>query len=1053
MIKSFSAGDITVRPFQTFKNWNIQSISSGAYDSNGYSTYYSDLVEIDEGIKYQHSFSFDEPTSSYGRYKRVVYNVTDAMFYRYKDNPAELFGLEIPGCDPFTGRKEKREIHNRITTFRIATSYWGEKIKPKSVHVVDNSNLNQTYDIYDDGYTNLYASGSHFNSQQIIPAVKTYPPPFYWNTSSGYFIYTHPDSTQEVLNTQTAKEYMAMGLQVDYFPDSSSWDYNQSGSINIFEPSGEHFGECVSVWDKYIAVGSPMDNFSLSASLHGYSAIYKYDTNLRKHRLVRRFHSPHSYEGIYDEYGPNMDTVNQVIASGSMNNLTEDGYGTSISVDDAFLAVGAPHDAATGSVQTGCVHVYDKYKGGIENWGLINTIPGDNSGSRFGQSVSIDDDILAIGAPYENGTIGSVYIYRRYRYENLGSCDYISTSSIAPLYSGSYVPTYISGNYTWIREATLTSSIGQAGDKFGWCLQANRDRVLIGTYITGSNGYASLFTCSYISASVNDCPTASWSENMIIVGNENFGDIPRNSPEYVNEISMSYDGFGMAVSLNGDNMAISSYFDKGFTPYNGAPSSLEKILGAVYFYNFRPCAESSSSFYLVKKTFGNRTFENVNNFGRSVSIDGLKAAVSYETDILTRTVYYDSTGTGSFTLESSSYQSSGSEDNVLGRVAVYSYDSSIGNWSEDTIVRQNKEKDKPFNVYGKSVSMGSGFLAVGAPIYNYADPVDRSTIIDAYAQSASAFPYNYSGSVFVYDFDEYNKNPHLGNIFYKNGYVVMTNTSSNFYDILTKTGSRGFDMDYQGTHTIFEHEYLVTINPGEFNYSTNPTSLVSDTLLFDVNQDGKFDLYDVNFIMQYLTKKRFQDESRLYDNGLALETNSPNDYDWWGMDLLQTEGEDVLLLESEITEFFSSNSYTTFTQEIFNYIETKLVNTGLLDIDGNGTIDLKDGAILVAYYAAKLTPTTLSKYIDENSKRKYVKDIISYLDRYCGKKLSNVDPNFFNYQLSSSYDRTGSYLAPYITTIGLYDETSGSLVAVGKLGKPIKNLIDWPINIIVRFDT
>jgi hypothetical protein len=45
---------------------------------------------------------------------------------------------------------------------------------------------------------------------------------------------------------------------------------------------------------------------------------------------------------------------------------------------------------------------------------------------------------------------------------------------------------------------------------------------------------------------------------------------------------------------------------------------------------------------------------------------------------------------------------------------------------------------------------------------------------------------------------------------------------------------------------------------------------------------------------------------------------------------------------------------------------------------------------------------------------------------------------------------TGSYLAPFITTIGLYD--GNELVAVGKLGRPVKNLVDWPVNIVVRFD-
>ena len=41
--------------------------------------------------------------------------------------------------------------------------------------------------------------------------------------------------------------------------------------------------------------------------------------------------------------------------------------------------------------------------------------------------------------------------------------------------------------------------------------------------------------------------------------------------------------------------------------------------------------------------------------------------------------------------------------------------------------------------------------------------------------------------------------------------------------------------------------------------------------------------------------------------------------------------------------------------------------------------------------------------------------------------------------------------APYITTVGLYT-ANGELVAVGKLGTPIKKRDDVDLNIIVRFD-
>ena len=58
---------------------------------------------------------------------------------------------------------------------------------------------------------------------------------------------------------------------------------------------------------------------------------------------------------------------------------------------------------------------------------------------------------------------------------------------------------------------------------------------------------------------------------------------------------------------------------------------------------------------------------------------------------------------------------------------------------------------------------------------------------------------------------------------------------------------------------------------------------------------------------------------------------------------------------------------------------------------------------------------------------------------------------FADYDYSSSLDPTGSYLAPYITTIGLYDDNI-NLVAVAKLAKPIKSLPDFPINFIIRLD-
>jgi hypothetical protein len=71
-----------------------------------------------------------------------------------------------------------------------------------------------------------------------------------------------------------------------------------------------------------------------------------------------------------------------------------------------------------------------------------------------------------------------------------------------------------------------------------------------------------------------------------------------------------------------------------------------------------------------------------------------------------------------------------------------------------------------------------------------------------------------------------------------------------------------------------------------------------------------------------------------------------------------------------------------------------------------------------------------------------------FVSRYNG--TSKI--GFNDYEFSSSIDPTGSYIAPYITTIGLYDDYY-NLVAVAKIPSKPKSMSDYPINFIVRFDT
>ena len=74
------------------------------------------------------------------------------------------------------------------------------------------------------------------------------------------------------------------------------------------------------------------------------------------------------------------------------------------------------------------------------------------------------------------------------------------------------------------------------------------------------------------------------------------------------------------------------------------------------------------------------------------------------------------------------------------------------------------------------------------------------------------------------------------------------------------------------------------------------------------------------------------------------------------------------------------------------------------------------------------------------------------LDYRFSGSIGTTKAGFEHYEMSSSVDTTGSFLAPMITTIGLYDDDC-QLVAVAKLPQPIKSEHDLTVNFIVRFDT
>ena len=127
---------------------------------------------------------------------------------------------------------------------------------------------------------------------------------------------------------------------------------------------------------------------------------------------------------------------------------------------------------------------------------------------------------------------------------------------------------------------------------------------------------------------------------------------------------------------------------------------------------------------------------------------------------------------------------------------------------------------------------------------------------------------------------------------------------------------------------------------------------------------------------------------------------------------------------------------------------TKDINSGStlsnFDLSFRSTKTIFENEIFLSVYESEFNTSTNPTATDSTGK------ILGYGIQ------SSIEPGVFGgfdeYDYSSSIDPTGSYLAPYITTIGLYDDNN-NMVAVAKLPQPIKSLPDYPVNFIVRFDT
>lgn len=1129
MIKNLRKSSITYTPFKAFKEWKFDSVNS----SSAIPFSPREGIRVD-GIFYpSQSIYYNaemEPTNSDGSYKRVIYNSIDLAFYRNDSDPLKCFGVE-------NFVHENSDINGRIAVIQLGKDYWGEKIVPNSVTITDYSNPDEIFVIKDDGNTNLYLQNKTFASYDLV-----YPKPFPYDA-----IYTNDDPNVYYNVVNGLKSYMPRESAIELwknglgpvFLDQSKVTRNFTYLTHSYEPQNERFGTSVATYNDFILVGSPSDNETFSNHKSGRAFIYKINPENDRHDIIKHLYFDGSQASIINdeanhhlistELGDFILYENGNLCATGSTFVIKDGFGTSTAMTDNFAVVGAPFvevcqtDCAT--TGSGLVFCYQGDKGGPNNWGLINVLQGENTTDEFGYSTSIKGDTLVVGAPGYNNNSGAIYIFKLKRYMS-GECDSIPTSSLSSgslvtlddsdfivttgsnlylqslFYKGLWQPTsiecqdelilpetdlvpgYVIGDYTWRLHQKI---VGPSGSRFGGDVSVSSDVLVIGNRSLEVSPKLAWVYTSILSGST--CPLPIWSLKTTLSSS---GVVTNILPDGLDGNNESNNYFGFSVATNGTHIAIGAPRDT-FTDY---------YIGTVYLYEYAKSLECSTvidkDVSFIGRLYADTIKLETNDFGTSVSMNHNRLVVGAPKDFQhnTSVSLIDYTETGSFDVSGSPVIVSGSRFDVENFTQSFGrYDSRAidGNFYIYNLVSDielekkinwTKRVNYPNKRYAYDVSIGNSLICVGSPLYS-----SRTTSSELYNDEMfNDIPSNWQnsastemrGNAFSYNISELEDGSAVGNVFYKNGTIVLTHTGSQFKNVFFTSGSEsGYTLEYKGQHTINEQEIIVSINPGEFNVSTNPTSLIND-IPFDVNRDGLFDVNDLAVVLKYINGEPIVDLSKLGDS-IGTEQN----YKWWNNGPILTESED-LLLASSIFDNISTLGF--LTQERYDYITVNLVNTGLLNIDGNsdeinplpkGIIDPKDAIILFHYFNNTLTPEILRDLVDDSSTRPYMRDIFAYLDRMTGKSsgglltktqatiLKNrsgsivppmygtnngslIDPNFMNFTESSSLNRTGSYLSPYITTIGLY--SGGTLVAVAKMGKPIKNLIDYPMNIAVRFD-
>jgi len=310
------------------------------------------------------------------------------------------------------------------------------------------------------------------------------------------------------------------------------------------------------------------------------------------------------------------------------------------------------------------------------------------------------------------------------------------------------------------------------------------------------------------------------------------------------------------------------------------------------------------------------------------------------------------------------------------------------------------------------------------------------------------------------------------------------NTES--FDVFNSFGRYSDSYTFSSERSISDEIYVIAIPQSYYGEEIKPNSLIVESGDVTYSDDGSGNI-NSNIPQYILSSLDFEEEEIVIidaDNEtftgtiISFDVQSGNMTATFGSstDTFQVVSIDLntrLLTVSEVLNYpgleidelrfgniFYDDGLIVFTSEVgpsytINYRSTKTIyETEVLVSARAGEFNYSQNPSAVTVTLSNsydFTTTELKNSFPGGTKK--IKEVLDISQRqsYSGSYGSTTGSwnDYFEY---SSTDPTGSYLAPYITTIGLYNDQN-EMVAVAKLPHPIKNLPDHDMNFIVRFDT